>query len=98
MDSWTKTFQLQSFQFEISNCPSQLNISPRSEFADTDIKIFEIADTDADMDMKLFEIADTDADRDMQLFDTADTDMQLFDTADTDADTDMNSFIIKFLF
>ena len=29
------------------------------------------------MDMKLFEIADTDADTDMQLFDTADTDADM---------------------
>ena len=38
------------------------------------------------MDMKLFEIADTDADTDMQLFDTAnaDTDMNFLKIADTD--------------
>ena len=32
------------------------------EIADTDMKVFEIADTDADTDMKVFETADTDAD------------------------------------
>ena len=35
------------------------------EIADTDTKVFEIADTDADTDMKIFETADTDADTDM---------------------------------
>ena len=35
------------------------------EIADTDMKVFEIADTDADTDMEVFETADTDADTDM---------------------------------
>ena len=32
---------------------------------DTDMQVFESADTDADTDMKVFETADTDADTDM---------------------------------
>ena len=35
------------------------------EIADSEMKVFEIADTDADTDMKIFETADTDADTDM---------------------------------
>ena len=32
------------------------------EIADTDMKVFQTADTDADTDMELFQTADTDAD------------------------------------
>ena len=37
------------------------------EIADSDMKVFEIADTDADTDKIVFETADTDADTDMNL-------------------------------